>query len=55
VNDWASSVKIPTGWTVTMYSNDNFAGTSWTLTSNTTNFTTLSPNANDVVSSVKIQ
>jgi len=55
VNDWASSVKIPSGWTVTMYSNDNFAGTSWSLTSNTTNFTTLSPNANDVVSSVKIQ
>jgi hypothetical protein len=55
VNDWASSVKIPTGWTVTMYGDDNFTGTSWTLTSNTTNFTTLSPNANDLVSSVKIQ
>lgn len=55
VNDWASSVKIPSGWTVTMYSDDNFSGTSWTLTANTANFTTLSPNANDVVSSVKIQ
>ncbi|MBN9297369.1 MAG: hypothetical protein J0I41_10175 [Filimonas sp.] len=55
VNDWASSVKIPSGWTVTMYANDNFTGTSWTLTSSKTNFTTLSPNANDVVTSVKIQ
>ena len=54
VNDWASSIKVPSGWTVTMYSNDNFAGTSWTITANTTNFTTLSSNANDVVSSVKI-
>lgn len=54
VDNWASSMKIPSGWSVTMYSNNNFTGTSWTLTSNTTNFTTLSPNANDVVSSVKI-
>lgn len=55
VDNWASSAKIPTGWTVTMYSNDNSAGTTWTRTSNTPNFTTLSPNANDVVTSVKIQ
>jgi len=55
VDNWASSVKIPTGWTVTMYANDNSTGTSWTRTSNTPNFTTLSPNANDVVTSVKIQ
>jgi hypothetical protein len=55
VNDWASSAQIPAGWTVTMYSDDNFTGTSWTLTSNTTNFVNLSPNANDLVSSVKIQ
>jgi hypothetical protein len=55
VDNWASSVKIPTGWTVTMYTNDNSTGTSWTRTSNTPNFTTLSPNANDVVTSVKIQ
>jgi hypothetical protein len=54
VDNWASSTKIPSGWSVTLYSNNNFTGTSWTLTSNTTNFTTLSPNANDVVSSVKI-
>ncbi|HEX8019927.1 endo-beta-N-acetylglucosaminidase H [Mucilaginibacter sp.] len=55
VDNWASSVKIPTGWTVTMYINDNSTGTSWVRTSNTPNFTTLSPNANDVVTSVKIQ
>jgi hypothetical protein len=55
VNDWASSVKIPTGWTVTLYSNDNFSGTSWTLTANTASFVNLVPNANDVVSSVRIQ
>ncbi|MET3503666.1 hypothetical protein ABIC45_005303 [Mucilaginibacter rubeus] len=55
VDNWASSVKIPTGWTVTMYANDNSTGTSWTRTSNTANFTTLFPNANDVVTSVKIQ
>ena len=34
-NDWASSVSIPAGWTVTMYQNDNFSGTSWKLTSST--------------------
>lgn len=54
VNDWASSVKIPAGWTVTMYNDDNFLGTSWVLTSSNSNFTTLSPSANDLVSSVKI-
>jgi hypothetical protein len=54
-DNWASSVKIPTGWTVTMYTNDNFTGTSWVRTANTPNFTTLVPNANDVVTSVKIQ
>jgi hypothetical protein len=54
VNDWASSVQIPTGWTVTMYGNDNFGGTIWTLTANQPNFTQLTPNANDLVSSCRI-
>lgn len=54
VNDWASSVKIPTGWTITMYAND-FSGTSWVLNSSNSNFLALSPSANDLVSSVKIQ
>lgn len=54
-NDWASSVSIPAGWTVTMYQNDNFSGTSWTLTSSTPNFSTLSPSgANDQMSSCRI-
>jgi hypothetical protein len=54
-NDWASSVKVPAGRTVIMYAGDNFTGTSWTVSSDTPSFLTLSPNANDQVSSVKIQ
>ncbi|HEX3800509.1 MAG TPA: right-handed parallel beta-helix repeat-containing protein [Verrucomicrobiae bacterium] len=54
-NDSASSVRVPSGRTLIMYSDDNFSGTSWTLTSDTPNFTTLSPNANDTVSSCKVQ
>lgn len=55
VDNWASSVQIPSGWTVIMYANDNFGGTSWTLTANNSWFGALSPSANDVVTSVKIQ
>jgi len=54
-NDWASSVRIPAGWTVTMYADNNSTGTSWVLNTSNSNFTTLSPNANDLVTSVKIQ
>ncbi len=54
-NDWASSVRIPAGRTVIMYNDDNFSGQSWTLTADTPNFTSLTPNANDRVSSVRIQ
>jgi parallel beta-helix repeat protein len=54
-NDWASSARVPSGRTLIMYSDDNFAGTSWTRTADTPNFSTLSPNANDMVSSVKVQ
>jgi hypothetical protein len=54
-NDWASSVSIPAGWTVILYASDNFSGTSWTRTSSTPNFTSLSPSgANDQMSSCKI-
>jgi hypothetical protein len=54
-NDWASSVSIPAGWTVIMYQNDNFGGTSWTRTATTPNFTSLSPSgANDNMSSCRI-
>jgi hypothetical protein len=38
-----------------MYSNDNFGGTIWTRTADTPDFTTLSPTANDQVSSCKVQ
>jgi predicted alpha-1,6-mannanase (GH76 family) len=55
VDDWASSASIPTGWKVTMYSEDNFQGTSWQLNADTPHFPNLSPTANDVVSSVKIE
>ena len=54
-NDWASSLKLPAGWTVIMYQDDNFTGQSWTVTSNTSSFITLSPNANDKMSSCRIQ
>ncbi|WP_220100686.1 EndoS/ChiA family endoglycosidase [Chitinophaga oryzae] len=54
-NDWASSVKIPSGWSVTIYADDNFSGTSWTLTSSNSWLGGLSPSANDKMSSVKIQ
>jgi hypothetical protein len=54
-NDWASSVRVPAGRTVIMYSGDNFTGTSWTRTTDTPNFTTLSPNANDQMSSCRVQ
>ncbi len=54
-NDWASSVRVPAGSTLIMYSDDNFTGQSWTRTSDTPDFSTLSPSANDMVSSVKVQ
>lgn len=55
VNDWASSAKVPAGWSVTMYADDNFTGSSWTITGDKSDFTTFSPTANDKVSSIKIQ
>lgn len=55
-NDWASSMRIiPGGHTVIIYSDDNFSGTSWTLTDDTPDFSTLSPSANDLMSSCKVQ
>ncbi len=54
-NDWASSARVPSGWTVIMYANDNFGGTSWTLTADTPNFINLNPSANDQMTSCKIQ
>ncbi|MFC9691239.1 glycoside hydrolase family 71/99-like protein [Kribbella sp. NPDC056951] len=53
-DNWASSVKVPAGWTVTIYAEDNFGGQTWVRTADTPNFTTLSPNANDQLTSVRI-
>ncbi|MDB5086292.1 MAG: hypothetical protein JWR09_286 [Mucilaginibacter sp.] len=55
VKNWASSVTIPAGWKVIMYTSSSFTGTSWTLTASNSNFTLLSPSANDKVNSMKIQ
>ena len=54
-NDWASSVRIPSGRSVTMFQHDNFQGTQWTFTSDQSDFTTVQPNANDQVSSVIVR
>ncbi|MFD1256908.1 family 16 glycosylhydrolase [Mucilaginibacter terrae] len=51
----ASSIKVPFGVKVTMYQDDNLTGTSWTFTSDETNFTTLTPYANDQMSSCKVE
>ena len=53
VNDWASSVKT-NGCIVIMYLHDNFNGTAWTISSDTPNLLTLTPNANDLVTSVVV-
>ena len=53
-DNWASSVRVPAGWSVTMYAEDNFGGQSWTRTSDTPNFIALSPNANDQLTSCQI-
>lgn len=56
INDWASSVTIPDGWSVTLYANDNFGGTSWTLDQNDFNSKDFRNfGGNDVVSSVVIR
>ncbi|MBN1410560.1 MAG: family 16 glycosylhydrolase [Spirochaetales bacterium] len=54
VNDWASSCRTG-GYTVVMYEHDNFTGTAWILSRDESWFGNLSPNANDLVSSVIIQ
>jgi len=50
-DNWMSSLKVPSGWTVEVYQNDNFAGTKWTYTIDTS---WVGTNANDQMSSVKI-
>ncbi|HEU4423263.1 MAG TPA: hypothetical protein VFR67_12080 [Pilimelia sp.] len=55
VNDWASSVRIPSGRSITMFEHDNFQGIQWTLSADRASFRTLQPGANDVVSSVIVR
>ncbi|MGG3280447.1 carbohydrate-binding protein [Paenibacillus solani] len=50
-NDWMSSLKVPSGWTVEVYENDNFGGTKWTYTSDSS---WVGNAVNDKMSSVKI-
>lgn len=50
-NDWMSSLKVPSGWTVEIYQNDNFGGTKWTYTSSSS---WVGDTVNDKMSSVKI-
>jgi predicted alpha-1,6-mannanase (GH76 family) len=51
-NDWASSLRVPPGWSVTVYQHDNFTGTSWTFTGDTS---WIGSAANDQMSSCRIQ
>lgn len=53
-NDWASSCTIPPGLTLIMFQDENFTGTSWTNTGDIANFVSLSPNANDALTSCKV-
>ena len=51
-DNWVSSVKVPAGYTVEIYDQDNFSGTKWTFTADNSNF--LAAGCNDKMSSVKI-
>lgn len=51
-NNSMSSIKVPSGYTVTGYDGDNFTGTSWVFTTDTPEFGTL--NCNDMISSIKV-
>ncbi len=50
-NDWMSALKVPDGYTVEVYQNDNFAGSHWTYT---TGIAYVGADCNDKMSSVKI-
>ncbi|WP_245919385.1 family 43 glycosylhydrolase [Melittangium boletus] len=50
-NDWMSSLRVPAGWTVQVYQHNDFAGTMWTFTADTS---LLPAEANDQMSSVRI-
>ena len=50
-NNWASSVRVPAGYTVEIYDNDNFGGLKWVFTADNSDFVVAG--CNDVMSSVK--
>jgi hypothetical protein len=50
-NDWMSSLKVPSGYSVAVYQHDNFGGTVWRFTSSTAY---VGSACNDQMSSVKI-
>ncbi len=52
-NDTTTSCRIPTGWTVAIYQDDNFGGAVWNLNSDTPNFA-LRSGLNDNMSSCRI-
>lgn len=52
-NDSVSSIKVPTGYTVTGYQNDNYGGTAWNFTYDNADLTQIS-GCNDNISSIKI-
>ncbi len=54
-DDWASSVYLPYGWKMVMFSEDRFFGTKWPVRNDKPDFTLLHPSANDRVSSVIIR
>jgi V8-like Glu-specific endopeptidase len=54
-NDWASSVRVPAGRTVTLFEHHDFTGTQWRLTADTADLTQLQPGANDTISSVVVE
>lgn len=51
-DNWASSVKVPEGYTVDIYDYDSFGGTRWTFTADSPDFN--EAGCNDKMSSVKI-
>ena len=50
-DDYLSSLKVPNGWTVDLYQNDNFTGTKWTFTEDSTY---IGKSANDQTTSIMI-
>jgi len=50
-NDWMSSLRVPAGWTVQVFQNNDFTGTLWTFTADTS---LVPAAANDQMTSVRI-